>query len=115
MKLERRGDHWLLIGGPVPPGADAITIGSVISVRRHHAGSAVLLRHEDEHVRQWREMGAVRFLRVYLGSYLKSRWHGFGHVAAYRLIPQEIEAQEAARLLALEHRRLPGGEAHPSV
>jgi hypothetical protein len=108
VKLERRGDHWLLIGGPVPPGADAITIGSVISVRRRHAGNPALLCHEDEHVRQWREMGAVRFLRLYLGSYLKSRWHGFGHVAAYRLIPQEIEAEEAARQFTRQHPR-PGG------
>lgn len=102
MKLERRGDHWLLIGGPVPPGADAITIGPVVSVRRRHAGNPVLLRHEEEHVRQWREMGAVRFLWTYLGSYCKSRWRGFGHVAAYRLIPQEIEAEEAARRFAAE-------------
>src|SRR5207237_10612676 len=87
--IERRGDHWLWVGGPVPPGSDAITIGSVISVRRAHATSAGLLRHEEEHVRQWRELGAVTFLRTYLGSYLRWRWRGFGHRAAYRLIPLE--------------------------
>lgn len=97
MPFQRRGDHWLWIGGPVPPGADAITIGSVISVRRAHAQSPGLLRHEEEHVRQWRTLGAVRFLRIYLGSYIRFRLRGLGHRAAYRMIPLEIEAEEAAR------------------
>lgn len=48
-------------------------------------------------MRQWREMGVLGFLRIYLGSYLTWRWQGFGHRAAYRLIPLEIEAEEAAR------------------
>jgi hypothetical protein len=95
--IQRRGDHWIWVGGPVPPGSDAITLGPLISVRRRAASSPGLLRHEEEHVRQWRELGVVRFLRIYLGSYLGSRWRGFGHKAAYRLIPLEIEAEEAAR------------------
>ena len=97
MGLHRRGDHWLWVGGPVPPGSDAITIGPVISVRRAVADSPHLLRHEEEHVRQWRELGVAGFLRVYLGSYVRWRWLGFGHRAAYRLIPLEVEAEEAAR------------------
>lgn len=97
MGLQRRGDHWLWVGGPVPPGSDAITIWSVISVRRSCAESAHLLRHEEEHVRQWHALGAFGFLRTYLGSYLRFRWRGFGHRAAYRLIPLEVEAEEAAR------------------
>lgn len=97
MGIERRGDHWIWTGGPVPPGSDAITIGPVISVRRPYAHSERLLRHEEEHVRQWRELGVSRFLRIYLGSYLMWRWKGFGHRAAYRMIPLEMEAEEAAR------------------
>ena len=96
MRLRRRGDHWLLVGGPVPPGSAAITIGSVISVRRAYADDARLLRHEEEHVRQWRELGYVRFLRQYLRAYLRWRRAGFGHLAAYRLIPLEVEAEAAA-------------------
>ena len=96
MRLHRRGDHWLLVGGPVPPGSAAITIGSVISVRRQYADDARLLRHEEEHVRQWRELGYVRFLRQYLGAYVRWRRQGFGHQAAYRLIPLEVEAEVAA-------------------
>ena len=96
MQLRRQGDHWLLVGGPVPPGSDAITIGSVVSVRRRYADDVRLLRHEEEHVRQWRELGYTRFLRQYLGAYLRFRRQGFGHQAAYRLIPLEVEAEAAA-------------------
>jgi hypothetical protein len=96
MHLRRRGDHWLLVGGPVPPGSAAITIGSVVSVRTEYAADARLLRHEQEHVRQWRELGYLRFLHQYLGAYARFRRAGFGHQAAYRLIPLEVEAERAA-------------------
>ncbi len=86
----------------MPPGSAAITIGSVISVRRRWAGDARLLRHEEEHVRQWRELGYGRFLRQYVGAYLDWRRQGFGHVAAYRLIPLEVEAEAAADRFAAE-------------
>lgn len=80
----------------MPPGSAAITIGSVVSVRRRYADDQRLLRHEAEHVRQWRELGVVTFLRQYLGAYLGWRRAGFGHQAAYRLIPLEVEAEAAA-------------------
>lgn len=96
MRLRRHEDHWLLVGGPVPPGSAAITIGSVVSVRRRFAEDEKLLRHEAEHVRQWRELGKVAFLQQYLGAYLGWRRQGFGHQAAYRLIPLEVEAEAAA-------------------
>ncbi len=81
----------------MPPGADAVTIGPVISVRRAAAGDEHLLRHELEHVRQWRRLGAVGFLARYLGAYLAWRLRGYGHWAAYRRIPLEVEAEWAAR------------------
>lgn len=80
----------------MPPGSDAITIWTVISVRRAVAENERLLRHEEEHVRQWRRLGVVGFLREYLGAYLAWRWRGLGHKAAYRMIPLEIEAERAA-------------------
>ena len=70
-------------GGPVPPGADAITLGSLVIVRRRAADDPRLMRHEEEHVRQWRELGVVGFLRRYLGAYLR--------------IPLEAEAEWVAR------------------
>ena len=102
MRLQRHDDHWLLIGGPVPPGSAAITLGSVVSIRRRNAGDARLLRHEAEHVRQWRELGVARFLRQYLGAYFRWRRQGFGHQAAYRLIPLEVEAEAAAERFAAD-------------
>ena len=97
------------VGGPVPPGSEAITIWNVVSVRRRSAQDAVLLRHEAEHVRQWRRHGVAGFLRRYLGSYLAGRWRGYGHLAAYRLIPLEVEAEEAARSWAATQEGHGGG------
>jgi hypothetical protein len=97
VRLRRAGDHWLWVGGPVPPGADAITIGSVVSVRTAAAADEHLLRHEREHVDQWRRLGVIRFLVRYVGSYLRWRLHGYGHWGAYRRIPLEVEAEWAAR------------------
>ncbi|CAN5256186.1 hypothetical protein BH18ACT4_BH18ACT4_10010 [soil metagenome] len=97
MKLERRDGYWLWVGGPVPPGASAITIGSLVSIRRRAAGNERLLRHEEVHVRQWRRYGAVGFLTRYLRPYLRWRLAGYSHWDAYRRIPFEIEAEWFAR------------------
>lgn len=97
MRLERGGDHWRLIGGPVPPGADAITLGSLVIVREPAASSAMLARHEAVHVQQWRRHGLVGFLRRYLGSYVRWRLRGYPHLGAYRRIPLEVEASWIAR------------------
>ena len=82
----------------MPPGASAITIGPVISVRRRAAGNERLLRHEHVHVEQWRRLGFIGFLRRYLGAYLRWRLRGHGHWDAYRRIPLEIEADFLSRL-----------------
>ena len=97
MGIERHGDHWRWVGGPVPPGAAAITIGPLISVRRRSAGNERLLRHELVHVRQWRELGVPGFLRRYLGAYARLRVRGYGHWDAYRRIPLEAAAEWEAR------------------
>lgn len=96
MAIERKGDHWVWVGGPVPPGAAAITVWRVISVRRGNAGDAHLMCHESEHLAQWRRLGVGRFLAQYVGAYLRGRAHGYGHADAYRLIPLEVEAEQAA-------------------
>ena len=59
----------------------------------------LLLVHELVHVRQWGELGVIRFLWRYLTGYLGGRWKGLGHRAAYLAIPLEVEARVAARLL----------------
>jgi hypothetical protein len=92
VRLERRPGYWRLVGGPVPPGSAAITLGRLISVRARSADDEQLLRHELVHVRQWRELGVVGFLRRYLGAYLRGRLDGLSHHEAYRHIPLEEEA-----------------------
>lgn len=96
MRLERCDGYWLLIG-PAAPGAAATTLGPLIMIRRRAVGNEKLLRHELEHVRQWRDLGTVGFLRRYLGAYLGWRLRGHPHWAAYRRIPLEIEAEWRAR------------------
>jgi hypothetical protein len=81
----------------VPPGSAAITLGRLIVVRRRAAGDPHLLRHELVHVEQWQRLGVVRFLRQYLGAYVRERLRGRGHRAAYLRIPLEIEAERRAR------------------
>ena len=97
MRIEKRDGYRLLIGGPVPPQADAITLGRWVIVRKKAADSKSLLAHELVHVRQFIEMGPVKFLAKYLGSYFRSRLNGYGHMAAYRRIPLEVEAVSESR------------------
>ena len=88
--------HLLWIGGPLPRGSDGLTLGSLVIVRGSAVASAgfdELLRHEQVHVAQFRELGALRFLGRYVGSYARFRFQGYGHWAAYRRIPLEVEAR----------------------
>ena len=89
----------LWVGGPVPPGADAITIGRTIITRRRVASSATLenlLRHELTHVEQWHRLGYRVFLQRYVGEYLTGRRAGLAHHDAYLNISFEHEARERA-------------------
>jgi len=97
MKLERRDGYRVLVGGPVPSQASAITLGKTVVVRRECAGDEPLMAHEREHVRQFAELGRTRFVWKYVGSYLRLRAGGHGHMAAYRRIPLEIEASWFSR------------------
>ncbi len=100
MDLERRDGYWRWVGGPVPPGASAITLGRVIVVRRRAAGDPHLLRHELVHVEQWRRLGVLGFLVRYLWAYGRWRACGHDHRGAYLRIPLEVEAEWQARRAA---------------
>ena len=78
------------------PGVAAMTLGRLILLRHDHRGDEALLAHELVHVRQWRELGAVRFLWRYLGAYARGRAAGLGHQRAYDAIPLEVEARTLA-------------------
>lgn len=78
------------------PGVAAMTFGRLILLRRDHARDDALVAHELVHVRQWRELGAARFLWRYLGTYARGRAAGLGHQQAYAAIPLEVEARHLA-------------------
>ena len=96
-RIERRPGYRLWVGGPVPPGAAAWTLGSLVIVRRRFADRTLLLTHELEHVRQWREQGVMGFIVAYLGAYVRWRLRGYPHDGAYRRIPAEVSAEWRAR------------------
>lgn len=54
------------------------------------------IHHELVHVRQWNELGIVKFLWRYLSDYWKGRRRGLGHNEAYRQISFEQEARRIA-------------------
>lgn len=78
------------------PGVAATTLGRWILMRRGHERDRSLLAHELVHVRQWRQLGAARFLVEYLGAYARGRLGGLAHHAAYAAIPFEVEARALA-------------------
>jgi len=88
----------------VPPGADAITLGSLVIIRRHCAGSEHLWRHELVHVEQWRRYGVAGFLVRYVGAYVAARLRWHSHHNAYLRIPLEVEAEWTATQRAASAR-----------
>jgi hypothetical protein len=56
---------------------------------------APLLRHELVHVRQFAELGMLRFLWRYLAEYVRLRRSGLSSTAAYAAISFEREALAA--------------------
>lgn len=99
-RVSKLDGHWLWIGGPVPPGSVGITVGPLVVVRKAAArseGFSELLAHEQVHVRQFAELGFVRFMTRYLVSYARFRLRGYGHRQAYLRIPLEVEARVDSR------------------
>jgi hypothetical protein len=77
--------------------AHGMTIGRFVFLKRSHADRPGLLAHELVHVRQYRELGYLRFSARYLAAYARNlvRFR-FRHDAAYRAIPFEAEAYRMA-------------------
>jgi len=85
------------VHGIAAPGAAATTLGRTVFVRRGVTPSERLRRHEYEHVLQFHELGRIRFLRRYLGEYLRWRLRRHGHHGAYLRISFEVRAEWRAR------------------
>jgi hypothetical protein len=86
----------LVVVPVLTPGIAGMALGRWVLVRRGHEHDRDLIAHELVHVRQWRELGPVRFLLRYLGAYAGGRRRGLGHQAAYEAIPLEAEARALA-------------------
>ena len=84
----------------LPRGAAGMTIGRFVFVLRDDVrdGSSQLLAHELVHVEQYRRQGYLPFSARYLWHY----GHGIvrlrSHRRAYRAIPAEVEAYDAAAI-----------------
>lgn len=82
----------------LPRAADGMTVGRFVFLRgdRINDRSTTLLAHELVHVRQFAELGAVKFLIAYVGPYLTNLFRLRSHREAYLAIPLEIEARREA-------------------
>lgn len=97
MAWQKRDGYRVWVGGPLPEGVAALTLGRTVICRDGVEDSPYVMRHELVHVRQWARHRAVGFLVRYLGAYLLWRLRGKGHRGAYLRIPLEIEADWVAR------------------
>ena len=80
------------------PGTSGMTLGRFVFVTsdENRNGTRKLLAHELVHVRQWHELGVVRFLAKYLASYSREMIRHRNHARAYRAIRLEVEAYDLA-------------------
>lgn len=60
-----------------------------------------LIRHELEHVAQFKRYGTLRFMYLYAREYLRNRRVGMRHQQAYYNISYETAARRAARELSV--------------
>jgi hypothetical protein len=85
------------------PGSNGMTIGRFVFLRNDgsYDGSRKIIAHELVHVRQYYELGLLRFLARYVRDYARGLLRLKRHRAAYLAIPFEQHAyDEAERWLA---------------
>lgn len=76
----------------VPNGYAAIALYPFIFIRPEYAYYETIINHELIHHAQQRELWLVGFYWLYAYYYLKLRFKGWSHAAAYSCIPFEEEA-----------------------
>ena len=57
-----------------------------------------LLLHEKKHLEQYKKLGFIRFMRIYLGEYFFMRFNGCSHYYSYYNISLEIKARQAEKI-----------------
>lgn len=87
------------------PAVDGLTIGRWVLLRgdRIDHRTSKLIAHELVHVRQFAELGAVRFVWRYVSEYLTNLVRVRSHRQAYENISLEIEARHEADYWAEAH------------
>ena len=89
----------------LPRGASGMTIGRWIFLKndRDRVGDRELMAHELVHVRQYAELGYVRFSARYLRDYALGFLRHRHHRKAYLAIPAEVEARADASAWRARH------------
>ena len=89
----------------LPRGASGMTIGRWIFLKndRDRVGDRELMAHELVHVRQYAELGYVRFSARYLRDYALGFLRHRHHRKAYLAIPAEVEARAEASAWRARH------------
>lgn len=72
---------WAQLMMGFTPGAVALTIGRTVYIRPGHympatPGGLAIIAHELCHVRQWQDLGAVRFAWRYLWEFMRHGYYG---------------------------------------
>ncbi len=82
----------------IPGGYDGITLGPLVFLRTEvdDLDFSALMAHELVHVQQWKDLGARRFLAIYLGDFVRGLREYRSWNTAYRAISLEREAREVA-------------------
>lgn len=94
----------VLVRVPVlPPGATGMTSGRFVLLRRDEPtdGTSRLIAHELVHVRQFTELGRLRFGLRYVTAYVRNLARLRSHHKAYLAIPAEVEAYGMAHAWAV--------------
>ena len=80
------------------PGSNGMTVGRIVFLRNDglYDGSRKIIAHELVHVRQYYELGVLRFLTRYLADYARALAKHRRHRAAYYAIPFEARAYAEA-------------------
>jgi Domain of unknown function (DUF4157) len=89
----------------LPRGASGMTIMRLVMLRsdEDRRGSRKLLAHELVHVRQYAELGYVRFSYRYLRDYFRGLVRHRNHRRAYLAIAAEVQARVEADEWAVRH------------
>ena len=91
----------------LPRGADGMTIGRWVFLTndRDRDGDRELIAHELVHVRQYADLGYLRFSARYLRDYAKGLLQHRHLRKAYLSIPAEVEARAVAASWRERHPR----------